>query len=122
MKDELTLSERIASGDISQEVVEAVAVALGWERAIEPDEIVCALEGWKRSNVFVNACPNYLTDIRLTLDEIERRGWLSMHDTLAKGCLFMVGSQDALVHGREQRPDRNLALAAITALLRALGE
>jgi hypothetical protein len=116
----MTLSERISSGDISQEVFEAVAVALGWT---EPPSTTSTplVRPWVRGDVMLWHLPDYLTDIRLTLDEIERRGWWSSHWYI-DGVVFFA------VHGvphkfiESERPDRNLTLAAITALLRALGE
>lgn len=113
------LSERISSGDISQEVVEAVAVALGWEYVVPSGGII---PRWFLNGHCQTERPNYLTDIRLTLDEIERRGWLSSHEMYRVGCDFTVYDCQTLCEAVSRHADRNLTLAAITALLRALGE
>jgi len=117
----MKLSERISSGDISQEVVEAVAVALGWGLL----QTYHATDIWIKEDGSAfgdKGCPNYLTDIRLTLDEIERRGWLSSHEMYRVGCDFTVYDCQTLCEAVSRHADRNLTLAAITALLRALGE
>jgi len=117
------LSERIASGDISQEVVEAVAVALGWA---ETNVLGFGESLWKRENGVTSGhwgFPNYLTDIRLTLDEIERRGWVIELTLWATGeCSARVKRNDTAHWGSYMRTTGNLAKTAITALLRALGE
>ena len=110
----MTLSERISSGDISQEVVEAVAVALGC-RVFKGDS-------WYLPDGSIGDCPNYPADIRLTLDEIERRVWFSSHEMYRVGCDFTVYDCQTLCEAVSRHADRNLTLAAITALLRALGE
>jgi hypothetical protein len=120
----MNLSDKIASGDTSPEVVEAVAFALGW--AIykqEDDDWGFVREEWTHDfsdGQIYNSCPNYLTDIRLTLAEIERAGWLLSLDfqhTLAWASIWN-GADRFLA----ERQDRNLALVAVTALLRAKGE
>ena len=116
----MKLSERISSGDISQEVVEAVAKVLGYEfRGYRSGTFV---QIWCRDGIEVEGCPNPLDDIRLTLDEIERRGWFSSHEMYRVGCDFTVYDCQTLCEAVSRHADRNLTLAAITALLRALGE
>jgi len=115
----MTLSDRISSGDISQEVVEAVAVALGWYQGGAYPGLPTYY--WRNTDDAHaperhTGCPNYPADIRLTLYEASSRG-LPVHiEANISSAMVKVGE------ARVVRKDADLALAAITALLRALGE
>jgi hypothetical protein len=119
----MKLSERVAAGENTQELREDIARSLGWERMGGSYlfwEQNCGTAAYRRSE----GCPNHLADIRLTLDEIEWRGWLSSHETLDSqvhprdGCIFRVFDGSAI--WKAYRVDRNLTLAAPEALLRAV--
>ena len=115
----MTLSDRIAAGDTSQEVVEAVARALGWEQSEITDPVIGVEKLWQREGV-VRMLPNYITDIRLVMEEAFKRSFsVSMEAGKDFAIVDMRPSGRVL---RVVRPDANLTLAAITALLRALGE
>jgi hypothetical protein len=115
------LSERIASGENTPELDEAIARAMGWQLH-GCNEAIDWIYLWKREgDAHRGNCPSYRTDIRLTLAEIERQGWLSSHTaTRNDGCEFDVFNGEWCQ--TSERPDRNLGLAALEALLKAMGE
>jgi len=118
----MTLSERIVAGEASAELDEAIAMAMGWAKAVA-DVNETQYEWWAREGSTLSrvGCPSYRTDIRLTLAEIERQCWDSSHITNQAEVTveFTVWSKAPF---SAKRTDRNLTLAAITALLKAMGE
>jgi hypothetical protein len=117
----MTLSERVATGEVSAELDEAIAKVIGWTCASDPDGMPHFLAWSNRAYLSRVLCPSYRTDIRLTLAEIERQGWLSSHTaTRNDGCEFDVFNGEWCQ--TSERLDRNLDLAALEALLKAMGE
>jgi hypothetical protein len=111
------LSERIQSGENTPELREAIAVVAGWIKLPQGFWVHGAFDS------SINELPDYLTDIRLTLSDIERRGM---------GCtVFMPSSlsPEETIHVRlwlvsktiqVDRMDRDLARCACEAYVRAL--
>jgi hypothetical protein len=122
----MTLSERIAAGEASTELDAAIAKAMGWAKVADVSEAYD--EWWARegSSLSRDGCPCYRTDIRLTIAEIERRDWPSRHENHIDAvhgrnlCAFHIFNGDE-IH-KATRTDLNLTLAALEALLKAMGE
>jgi hypothetical protein len=119
----MTLSERIAAGEVSAELDVAIARVMGWEISYTPPSYSTNIQKqWSNKDGSLSfGCPCYRTDIRLTLAEIERNGWLSSHTaTRNDGCESDVFNGEWCKTAT--RTDRNLTLAALEALLKAMGE
>jgi len=116
----MKLSERISSGDISQEVVYDVAATFGWQFHGYRGRTFTQI--WCREHIDVDGCPNYLTDIRLTFADIKARGWHWLKCLDERGhTMFAIYDDAGSELGREIYTTSD-EIAAITALLRALGE
>jgi hypothetical protein len=107
------LSERIASGENTPELREAIAVLAGWY-------MKATVDGWFSGfGTWHEYLPDYLTDIRLTLADIERREWDSDHLTnqAENKCYFTIWSNAKYP---AIRTDRDLDRCACEALVKAL--
>jgi len=94
----MTLSERIASAtELTDKLHEECAIALGWKYDCELPKL-------------------HLGEI---VAEIERRGWYHSSHSDPLGCGFVILGKNA---SYAIRKDRNLDLAALEALLQAMGE
>jgi len=117
----MKLSERIAAGEVSAELDAAIAMAMGWAKEQAPHNDLGVKKFWKRGKEARWTLPIYRTDIRLTLAEIERKGWDHSSNSDSNGCGFVVWGDNGFYH-EATRTDRNLDLAALDALLKAMGE
>jgi len=96
----MTLSERIASAtELTDELHEECAIALGWKYDCELPKL----------------------DVAEMVAEIERKEWYHSSNSDSNGCGFVVWGDHGFYH-EATRPDRNLTLAALEALLKAMGE
>jgi hypothetical protein len=117
----MKLSERISMGEDTPELHEAIAVLMGWCKTD-----MCRQDTWGGRYKTISwlqdgkekygaVSPNYLTDIRLTLAEIERRGFD-----------FGIGGNEESVQvwikhcPGAVRKDRDLARCACEVLVKAL--
>jgi hypothetical protein len=114
----MKLSERISMGEDTAELREAIAVLAGWTFSPSKHAWQHPDHGWNIHQ------PDYLTDIRLTLADIERRGGdvdCGTDPSGASYCIITKGSDLELrVLADVDRKDRDLARCACEALVKAL--
>jgi hypothetical protein len=119
----MKLSERIATGEDTTELREAIAMMIGWH-TIQTGH---ATDIWARASmgqIGNKICPDYLNDISFTLAEIERRGWdvdCGTDPSGASYCIITKGSDLELrVLADADRKDHDLTRCACEALVIAL--
>jgi hypothetical protein len=105
----------------SRELDAAIAKAMGWAEDQAPHNDLGIKKFWKRDKEAQWTLPIYRSDIRLTLAEIERRGWV-FHFSGGARCGYTCVVSTYPKNSVSASSDRNLDLAALEALLKAMGE
>jgi hypothetical protein len=115
----MKLSERIATGEDTTELREAIAMMIGWH-TIQTGH---ATDIWARASmgqIGNKICPDYLADIRLTFADINRQGWNWLKCLDERGhTIYAVYTDDGSDIGRAVY-DGNDARCACEALVIAL--
>lgn len=111
------LSTRLsAATSMMPELREELARMCGWVN--EGYSWAAGTDIWTGDDATVIGCPTL--DLTQIVDEIRRKGWFPMIDIKPWGVTVLVLDADMGQVARSERPDRNIQLAAATALALAL--